>query len=69
MYLLHMSHAQYLKLEDESEQSRLLQWQNEYRGSLLAVMLHHTIDHEKDSGTVSSGSSSNSTGDCMDVTM
>ena len=62
--------AQYLKMEDEGEQSRLLQWQNDHRGSLLAVMLHHTIDHEKQSNANSgsrSGASSNSTSNGMDV--
>ena len=42
MYFFRM---QYLKQEDISEQQRLLQWQIDYRGSLLAVLLHHTIDH------------------------
>lgn len=57
----------YLKMEDEGEQSRLLQWQNNHRGSLLAVMLHHTIDHEKESDAVSRSGGSNSANDGIDV--
>lgn len=37
--------TQYLKLEEVGEQVRLNQWQIDHRSSLLAVMLHHTIDH------------------------
>lgn len=37
----------YLKLEDVSEQIRINQWQIENRGSLLPMMLHHTVDHTK----------------------
>lgn len=39
---------QYLKLEELSEQSRLNQWQMDCRNSLLAIMLHHTVDHNTD---------------------
>ena len=54
-------------MEDEGEQSRLLQWQNDHRGSLLAVMLHHTIDHEKQTKAVSRSGSSDSTSDGIDA--
>jgi len=51
----------YLKLEEVSEQSRLHQWQIERRGSLLAVMLHHTIRHDdKEEGSTATGSSNGS---------
>lgn len=46
--MLHLS-LQYLKLEEVSEQTRLNQWQIEHRNSLLAVMFHHTINHEQES--------------------
>ena len=39
---------QYLKLEELSEQLRLNQWQVEHRHSLMAIMLHHTVDHSKE---------------------
>ena len=38
---------QFLKLEDVGEQCRLHQWQIQHRESFLAVMLHHTISHER----------------------
>ena len=43
---------QYLKLEELGEQMRLLQWQLSYRKSLMAILLHHTVDHSKDRNTV-----------------
>ena len=39
---------QYLKLEEVGEQVRLNQWQIQHRSSLLAVMFHHTVDHEQE---------------------
>ncbi len=48
---VHTHAPQYLKLEEDGEQSRLNQWQIDHRGSLLAVMLHHTIDHERNEKT------------------
>ncbi|XP_003387467.1 PREDICTED: CXXC-type zinc finger protein 1-like isoform X1 [Amphimedon queenslandica] len=41
----------YLKLEELGEQMRLLQWQLSYRKSLMAILLHHTVDHSKDRST------------------
>lgn len=59
--LPHLITTQYLKLEEVSEQSRLHQWQIERRGSLLAVMLHHTIRHDdKEEGSTATGSSNGS---------
>ena len=54
---------QYLKLEEVNEQCRLYQWQIDYRGSLLAVMLHHTVDHETEEDT----NREKQTTDCMDI--
>ena len=42
---------QYLKLEELNEQSRLNQWQINCRSSMLAIMLHHTVDHQRDPPT------------------
>lgn len=39
--------CQWLKLEDLNEQIRMIQWQMSYRGSLLGMMLHSTIVHDK----------------------
>lgn len=40
--------TQFLKLEDVTEQIRLQQWQIQHRGSLMARLLHHTIDHSRE---------------------
>jgi len=40
-----------LKLEELGEQTRLNQWQKAQRSSLLATMLHHTINHSSPSST------------------
>ena len=48
------THTQYLKLEDVNEQSRLHQWQINCRSSLLAVMLHHTVNHQTPTGSCES---------------
>lgn len=37
--------VQFLKQEEVGEQIRLNQWQMSHRSSLLATMLHHTIQH------------------------
>lgn len=51
---------QYLKLEELSEQSRLNQWQMDCRNSLVAVMLHHTIDHGQDATSIAEQQTSQS---------
>ena len=40
--------TQFLKLEDVTEQIRLQQWQIQHHGSLMARLLHHTIDHSQE---------------------
>ena len=65
VYINH--YTQYLKLEEVNEQSRLHQWQIERRGSLLAVMLHHTIRHD-DNKEAATGSANNGDTCSMEVT-
>ena len=39
---------QFLKLEEVGDQIRLHKWHVQHRGSLMARLLHHTIDHTKE---------------------
>ena len=36
---------QLLKLEEVNEQLRMTRWHTANRGSLMSVLLHHTINH------------------------
>ena len=39
--------AQFLKLEDVGDQIRIEEWHIQQRGSLVARLLHYTIDHSR----------------------
>ena len=39
---------QFLKLEDVGDHIRIEEWHIQYRGSLMAQLLHYTIDHSKE---------------------
>ena len=46
--ILHFTYIQFLKLDDVGDQMRLHKWHIQHRGSLMARLLHHTIDHARD---------------------
>ena len=39
---------QFLKQEDVKDQIQVSQWHIQHRGSLMARLLHHTIDHARE---------------------
>ena len=46
---LHFTYImQFLKLDDVGDQMRLHKWHIQHRGSLMARLLHHTIDHARE---------------------
>ena len=49
MYSRALSYSlQFLKLEDVGDQIRIEEWHIQQRGSLMAQLLHYTIDHSKE---------------------
>lgn len=45
---MYISIFQFLKLEDVGDQIRMEEWHIQQRGSLMAQLLHYTIDHSKE---------------------
>lgn len=41
-----------MKLEDVGDQIRLQEWHMQHRGSLMARLLHHTIDHSRETDSM-----------------
>ena len=57
---------QFLKLEDVGDHIRIEEWHIQYRGSLMAQLLHYTIDHSKEEARNEGGEEMEDIGDKID---